>query len=215
MRYYQLKYRGNYIIYIVLLILLPFTISDIIYSNNIDFYQYELTQLGIVLCIVLIIAIINKIRKNIYNKKLKKNIEAKELYYLDTWIMCYGSRYVEEKFDYLLVFKDNNNKKYIAQRKSLNGNYKCKIYKDGFKLFYKNKGEINQNQKFKVYIDEDYGYTIYDKKSKKLVLKFRPFAKEKMDLNKELTKYAYIMMNQEANFLDFDDAIYFKGMIEL
>lgn len=215
MRYYKLKYKPEYLFFICVAMIAVIIVFGVIQTNEITSYTSPLRQLLIVLLIILIIAFIIGIKKNMYNKKLKKNTEPKELYYIDTWLMCYGSKSVETRYDYLLVFKDKNNKKYIARSETLNGKYNCKINKNGFKLFYQKKGEIFYDQKFKVYIDEDYGYTIYDEESEKLVLRSTAFIKEEKNLNKDLTKYNYIMMNQEANLSDFDDAIYFKGIIEL
>lgn len=211
MRHYKLKHTAEKVLPLILLAIFAVIIITAMKSKELT---YLLPRLLIVVSIVIIIKLIIKIKNIIYIKKLKQNTKTTELNYIDTWLMCYGTKVAEDNFDYLLVFKDKNNKKYIARTQNLHGKYKCEMNKDSFKLYY-DKKEVEFNQKFKVYIDEDYEYTIYDEKTKKLIIGMTPFKMEEKDLNRDLTKYKYVMMNIQTVLSEYDDAIYFKGIIEL
>ena len=212
MKHFRLKHIIDKLWVIITLIIFLVIIIENMKSSTPSNIGLRILMLMFILMIIKLIIIR---RKKIYIKKLQLNTKPIELYFVDTWIICYGPKSKKTNFDYLLVFKDKNNKKYIANTSKLFGKYKCKIEKDGFKFYDKNKNQIETNQKFKVYIDEDYGYTIYDKETNKIIIGITPIIKEEKNMDIDLTKHRYIMMNKESELSEYDDAIYFKGVIEL
>ena len=158
--------------------------------------------------------IIKKIKEKNYVDKLRKTIKPKEVIFYDKLLINYGRKKKEEKFEYIVVFKDDKNKIYMAKIKKLFGDYKYEGKNINLELFLNNK-KIEIGTKCNIYIDDDYGYTIYDEISRKFIIDKHVLREEEKNANSFFLSPNYIKNLYSNNDIKmYDDAIYFKGIID-